>query len=187
MATSTKTTSTKTTSTKSTDAAGRRKGKAGEPELAKYAETEPTALHQEFADWIEKKTGVKVDVKSIQLGAVLRPIHQKSEENQERIAAAKERLEAEIAEREERRVERAKRREEREKAAAAKAAEPKPERVAKAPKEPKAAPAAKPAKATPAKPAAAKAAKATPAAKAAPAKPAGSRRRSAAASDTTAF
>jgi hypothetical protein len=172
------------TATKSTDAAGRRTKAAAEAPLARYAETEPTAVHKEFADWIEEQTGIKPDLKSIQLGAVLRPLHQKSESNQTRIANAKQAKLDQEAAREQARADRLAKREAREAAAAAKAAEPKPEKAVKEPKAPKT-PAAKAAPAAKAPKAAAK-----PAAKTTAAKPAATgktRRRSSAASDTDAF
>lgn len=88
------------------DAAGRRKATKGEPRLARYADADPTELQTAFANWIEKETGYAPDIKSIQLGAVLRGTFQKSEENQARIAARKVEIEQEIADRAQRKADR---------------------------------------------------------------------------------
>jgi hypothetical protein len=68
--------------------------KAKNAPRADLAEREPTQMHTDFADWIAEQTGVEVDVKSIQLGTLLRGEFQKSEINQSRMAASKEAKEA---------------------------------------------------------------------------------------------
>lgn len=47
------------------------------------ADKEPTDLHVSYAAWIQEQTGVAVDVKTVQLAAVLRMAFQASERNQE--------------------------------------------------------------------------------------------------------
>lgn len=49
----------------------------------------PTQLHEDFAQWIYIQTGVKVDVKAIQLASVLRMDFQASPENQKNLAERK--------------------------------------------------------------------------------------------------
>lgn len=56
--------------------------------FAERAAAEPTDLHKQFADWLKEKTGVDVDLKTVQLVTVMRMDFQSSEENQ---AALKER------------------------------------------------------------------------------------------------
>lgn len=56
--------------------------------FAERAAAEPTDLHKLFAKWIEEKTGVTPDLKSVQLAVTLRMEFQASDENQ---AALKER------------------------------------------------------------------------------------------------
>jgi len=53
------------------------------------AAAQPTDLHRAFAEWIYVQTGVKVDVKAVQLATTLRHDFQKSEENQKALAARK--------------------------------------------------------------------------------------------------
>lgn len=60
---------------------------AAPPTLAHLAEKEPTALHENFAAWIESETGYRPDLKTVQLAAVLRGAFQKSEANQADLAA----------------------------------------------------------------------------------------------------
>jgi hypothetical protein len=49
----------------------------------------PTQLHEEFAHWIFIQTGVKVDLKTVQLVSVLRMDFQASPENQKNLAERK--------------------------------------------------------------------------------------------------
>jgi len=56
--------------------------------FAERAAAEPTELHKQFAAWIEAQTGIKPDLKTVQLVTTLRMDFQKSDENQ---AALKER------------------------------------------------------------------------------------------------
>jgi len=57
--------------------------------FAERAAAEPTDLHKQFADWLKEKTGVDVDLKTVQLVTVMRMDFQKSEENQTALAARK--------------------------------------------------------------------------------------------------
>ncbi|WP_333745907.1 hypothetical protein [Streptomyces sp. IBSBF 2950] len=57
--------------------------------LAERAEAEPTQLHQDFAAWIEAKTGIKPDLKTVQLACIFRMEFQASEENQKSLAERK--------------------------------------------------------------------------------------------------
>jgi len=122
--------------TSKTDVAGRRAKKKGEPEFANYAEKAIPTRIQEFADWLTRETGEEVDARSVYLGSALRGAFQKSDENQERIAARaieveqeKEARKAKAAEREANKEQRAADRKAKAEAAAeakkAKAAEPK--------------------------------------------------------------
>jgi pyruvate/2-oxoglutarate dehydrogenase complex dihydrolipoamide acyltransferase (E2) component len=77
-----------------------RTSKAKAPELAEYADKEPTDLHEKFAAWLEDKTGVEVDIKSVQLATVLRGAYQNSAENQKDLAARKAAAEQREADRE---------------------------------------------------------------------------------------
>jgi histone H1/5 len=167
-------------STIKTDVAGRRQKKAGEPTHANFVEKAIPTRIQEFADWLTRETGYEVDARSVYLGSALRGTFQKSDENQERIAARKIELENEAeakvtraAEREQAKLDReaarAAKAEEREKAAAERAAAKEAAAKEKA---------AAPAKTTAAKAAPAKApAKRAAATKAAPAKATPTRRR----------
>lgn len=49
----------------------------------------PTQLHKDFAEWIYIQTGVKVDLKAVQLASVLRMDFQASPENQKNLAERK--------------------------------------------------------------------------------------------------
>lgn len=60
-----------------------------ELEFGQYADKEPTAVHEACAQWIEENVGYEVDLKSVQLTALLYGKFQRSPENQERIAAQK--------------------------------------------------------------------------------------------------
>ena len=57
--------------------------------FAERAATEPTDLHKAFAEWIEAKTGIKPDLKTVQLAVTLRMDFQSSEENQKALAERK--------------------------------------------------------------------------------------------------
>lgn len=57
--------------------------------FAERAQAEPTELQKRFADWIEEQTGVKPDLKSVQLACALRMDFQHSDENQEALQAKK--------------------------------------------------------------------------------------------------
>ncbi|QKV96717.1 hypothetical protein HUT19_37635 [Streptomyces sp. NA02950] len=62
---------------------------SSKPNAKTYAEraaAEETQLHRDFADWIEEKTGQKVDLKSVQLACIFRMEFQRSEENQTALA-----------------------------------------------------------------------------------------------------
>lgn len=50
--------------------------------FADRAATEPTELHKQFAAWLKERTGVEVDLKTVQLVTTLRMDFQRSEENQ---------------------------------------------------------------------------------------------------------
>lgn len=94
-------------------------------------------LIAEYSRWLQEQTGVEIDAMSVYLGSQLRSLHQKTPENQARLAqAAKDRAAQDAA--------KAARKIEREAAAVKKAAEPKVEKVAPAKKAPaKAVPATK--------------------------------------------
>lgn len=162
-------------STAKQDVAGRRVAKKGEPQHAAYVEkTIPTRIG-EFADWLETQTGyTDLDPRSVYLGSALRGAFQKSEENQERIAARAQEIKDQAEARAQAKIDRAAAKEQRaaeraEKAAAREAAK---------------AEAAAEAKAAPAKKAPAKAAAKKAPAKAAPAKPTRRRPAKPAAADT---
>lgn len=57
--------------------------------FAERAAAEPTDLHKQFADWLKEKTGVDVDLKTVQLVTVMRMDFQSSEENQKALAERK--------------------------------------------------------------------------------------------------
>ena len=57
--------------------------------FAERAASEPTELHKAFAQWIEDKTGVKPDLKTVQLVTTLRMDFQRSDENQATLKARK--------------------------------------------------------------------------------------------------
>lgn len=48
------------------------------------AEKDPTDLHVDFAAWLEDKTGLEVDLKTVQAVCVLRMVYQRSESNKKR-------------------------------------------------------------------------------------------------------
>ncbi|MEV6207027.1 hypothetical protein [Kitasatospora sp. NPDC051914] len=57
--------------------------------LADRAAAAPTELHKAFAEWLYVQTGVKVDLKTLQLAVSMRHDFQASEENQQSLAARK--------------------------------------------------------------------------------------------------
>lgn len=57
--------------------------------FAERAAAEPTELHKAFAKWIEEKTGVTPDLKTVQLAVTMRMDFQSSEENQKALAERK--------------------------------------------------------------------------------------------------
>lgn len=63
--------------------------------FAERAAAEPTELHKAFAKWIEEKTGVTPDLKSVQLAVTLRMEFQASEENQTALKERKAKAEVE--------------------------------------------------------------------------------------------
>lgn len=63
---------------------------------AAIVDREPTALHKNFAQWIEDETGYKPDLKSVQIAASLRIKFQRSDMNQKDLAERKERAAAEV-------------------------------------------------------------------------------------------
>lgn len=114
-------------STVKTDVAGRRVAKKGEPTHANFVEKNIPTRMQEYVDWLERETGYAVDARSVYLGSSLRGTFQKSDENQERIAARAQEIEDQRAAKEQRKLDRieakaAKEAAKAEKAAAAKAA-----------------------------------------------------------------
>lgn len=114
--------------TRKTDVAGRRIAKKGEPEFARYTEKEVTPVINSFGDWLEENTGLtltKRDRQILFIGSALRGTFQKSDYNQERIAARKEEIAAEEEAREQRAAEREERRAAREAAAAERKSAPK--------------------------------------------------------------
>lgn len=48
------------------------------------AEKDPTALHQDFAVWLQQEVGIEVDLKTVQAVCVLRMVFQRSEANKSR-------------------------------------------------------------------------------------------------------
>lgn len=110
-------------STAKQDVAGRRVKKTGEPQHAAYAEKAIPTRMQEYVEWLERETGYAVDARSVYLSSSLRGTFQKSDENQERIAARKVEIEQQAAAREQRKVEREQRKVEREAERARKAEE----------------------------------------------------------------
>lgn len=75
--------------------------RANKNTFAERAASEPTELHKAFAAWLEEQTGVKVDLKTVQLATTMRMDFQRSDENQahlaERKAAAKAKKDAAAA------------------------------------------------------------------------------------------
>ena len=138
-------------STAKQDVAGRRVKKAGEPQHAAYVEKAIPSRMQEYADWLTRETGYEVDPRSVYLGSSLRGTFQKSDENQERIAARAREIEEQAAAKEQRKLDRAAAKEEREAERARKAEEREAAKAAKAAEEKSA-----PAKKTASKPAAGK-------------------------------
>ena len=58
------------------------------------ATSAPTELHKRFAEWLEIETGVKVDLKTVQLVCSMRHDYQKSEANQAHLAERKQKAAA---------------------------------------------------------------------------------------------
>lgn len=63
--------------------------------FAERAAAEPTDLHKAFAKWIEEKTGVTPDLKTVQLAVTLRMEFQSSDENQAALKDRKAKAEVE--------------------------------------------------------------------------------------------
>lgn len=57
--------------------------------FAERAQSEPTELHKNFAAWIEEQTGIKPDLKTVQIVCSMRMDFQRSEENQTDLAKRK--------------------------------------------------------------------------------------------------
>lgn len=96
------------------------------------ADKDPSALHENFAAWLQHTTGYEVDLKTVQLAASLRMDFQKSDENQEDLKARREAAELRKKRIEELRATKDERAEAREKARAEKAAARVAEKEAKA-------------------------------------------------------
>ena len=58
------------------------------------ATSAPTELHKRFAEWLEIETGVKVDLKTVQLVCSMRMDYQKSEANQSHLQERKQKAAA---------------------------------------------------------------------------------------------
>jgi len=58
------------------------------------ATSAPTELHKRFAEWLEIETGVKVDLKTVQLVCSMRHDYQKSEANQSHLQERKQKAAA---------------------------------------------------------------------------------------------
>ncbi|WP_327747988.1 hypothetical protein [Streptomyces europaeiscabiei] len=54
------------------------------------AASEPTELHKNFAEWLFIQTGIKPDLKTVQLACSMRMDFQRSDENQKHLAARKQ-------------------------------------------------------------------------------------------------
>jgi len=63
------------------------------------AAAKPTELHERFAQWLLIQTGVKPDLKTVQLACAFRMDFQRSDENQSKLVAKKEAAAAKEAER----------------------------------------------------------------------------------------
>ncbi|MFH9575712.1 hypothetical protein ACH4MG_34920 [Streptomyces sp. NPDC017454] len=61
---------------------------------ADRAQSEPTELHKNFAQWIEEQTGIKPDLKTVQIVCSMRMDFQRSEENQKHLKDRKAAAEA---------------------------------------------------------------------------------------------
>lgn len=57
--------------------------------FAERAASEPTDLQKRFAEWIEKETGIKPDLKTVQLAVSLRMDFQRSDANQSSLSERK--------------------------------------------------------------------------------------------------
>lgn len=53
------------------------------------AAAQPTELHKAFADWIYVQTGIRPDLKAVQLACIFRMDYQRSEDNQKALAERK--------------------------------------------------------------------------------------------------
>jgi hypothetical protein len=76
-------------------------------ELGQYRDKEPTQLHRDFVAWSKAKTGLDLDLKTVQVAFSLRMPFQRSEENQADLAERKAAAEAKVAAREQRATDRA--------------------------------------------------------------------------------
>lgn len=61
------------------------------------AQSEPTQLHKDFAQWIYEETGIRPDLKSVQLACALRMDYQRSDANQTALKAKKQAAAAKAA------------------------------------------------------------------------------------------
>lgn len=71
------------------------------------ADRDPSPLHESMAAWLEETTGYKPDLKTVQLVASLRIKYQRSEQNQEDLAARRKAAEDKVKAREEAAIKRA--------------------------------------------------------------------------------
>ncbi|MGO4428964.1 hypothetical protein AB4Z54_62105, partial [Streptomyces sp. MCAF7] len=58
--------------------------------FAERAQSEPTDLHKNFAEWIKEQTGYEPDLKTVQIVCAMRMDFQRSEENQADLKARKQ-------------------------------------------------------------------------------------------------
>lgn len=70
--------------TKATKTSKATKAANAQPDWTYLAEKDPTDLHEDMAKWITEVTGVSVDVKTVQLVAILRMPYQRSDRNKKR-------------------------------------------------------------------------------------------------------
>lgn len=85
----------------STASAAAAEKKAAGTDFAARAASEPTDLHKAFAAWIEEQTGIKPDLKTVQIVCSMRMDFQKSEDNQKALKAKRAKVAAEKAKRDE--------------------------------------------------------------------------------------